>query len=232
MTDSGGGVHSIVLWDAPVRIFHWSLTILIGCSWWTAETDRMAWHRWSGYAILTLLIFRLSWGVFGSETARFTQFLRGPSALIRYIRHSLLPKSPKLGQIGHNPLGGWSVVGLLTMLLSQAALGLFSVDTDGVESGPLADLLSFEQGRKAAHFHHLLFSLIQLLVLLHLAAILFYWLARQDNLIRPMISGRKEVPLAVPAPYRVGISRAALLAALALAVTILVINLPALLARL
>ena len=127
----------IRLWDLPVRLFHWALVALIVCAWWTAENHLISWHRLTGYAILTLVLFRIVWGFLGSTTARFSHFLRGPGAVGAYVGgHMFRRGSP--GHAGHNPLGGWSVVGMLGLLLLQVLLGFFSVDVDGLESGPFA----------------------------------------------------------------------------------------------
>src|SRR5690242_6646079 len=129
------------VWDGPTRIAHWFMALLFGLSWWTAETGHLEWHRWSGYGLLGLLVFRILWGFFGSSTARFAQFLRGPREIVAYVRGrwSLAP--------GHNPLGALSVLTLLLLLLAQVTLGLFAVDIDGIESGPLSSHVSFGTGR-------------------------------------------------------------------------------------
>lgn len=171
------------VWDLPTRLFHWTLVLLIAFSWWSGDARRMDWHRYSGYAVLALLTFRIFWGFAGSSTARFTGFLRSPAATWRYVR-GLGP-----GGHGHNPLGAWSVLAMLLLLLTQVGLGLFSVDIDGIESGPLADRVSFDAGRAAADLHHIAFNGLLALVALHLAAIAFYATARRDNLLGPMITG-------------------------------------------
>jgi cytochrome b len=201
----------IPVWDLPVRLFHWALVGLLGFSWWSGESHEMEWHRWSGYAILGLLVFRIFWGFAGGRTARFAQFVRGPRAVIAYLR------TGAHGEPGHNPAGGWSVIALLALLLAMVVAGLFAVDVDGFESGPLADYVTFEQGRFAAHVHGLVFTLLQALVALHVLAVLYYLLARRRNLIGPMIHGRLRVAEEAPlrplgaSPWRalVGIALAA-----------------------
>jgi len=175
---------AVRVWDAPTRIFHWLLVALFAFTWWCSKTDRLDWHKASGLAILTLLAFRLLWGLFGSSTARFTRFLKGPGTIAAYLR----ARSPPLP--GHNPLGGWSVVVLLGLLSAQIATGLFAVDVDGIESGPLSYLVTFDQGRVAAQVHSLAFNLLLALITLHILAILFYFVARKRNLVRPMVTGR------------------------------------------
>jgi cytochrome b len=171
------------VWDIPTRLFHWLLVGLIGFSWWSAETRHMDWHQLSGLAVCGLLVFRILWGVFGASTARFRQFVRGPRAVWSYLRG----RAPST--IGHNPLGGLSVVALLLALGAQVASGLFAVDIDGIESGPLSYLVDFEQGRLAARAHGISFQIVQGLVALHVLAILFYLVARRRNLTGAMITG-------------------------------------------
>ena len=178
------------IWDAPVRLFHWLLVGLLAFSWWSGEHHDMDWHRRSGYAILALLIFRIYWGFFGGRTARFAQFVRGPRAAFAYAlalakgRHATTP--------GHNPIGGWSVIAMLATLTVMVSAGLFSVDVDGLESGPLADYVSFDDGRAAAAIHHLVFNLLLGLVALHVLAVLFYLVRLRHDLITPMIHGRRR----------------------------------------
>lgn len=174
------------IWDLPTRLFHWLLAALIGFSWW-AQEDHLDWHRISGFAIAGLLVFRLWWGVAGSSTARFSGFLKGPGAILAYLKGS----GP--GAVGHNPLGGWSVAAMLLALVVQVGLGLFSVDQDGFESGPLAKYVSFDTGRLAAGGHEIVFNILLGLIVLHLAAIGWY-AARRQNLVRPMITGRGTLP--------------------------------------
>jgi cytochrome b len=173
------------VWDIPVRITHWAFVVGLVFSWWTAETGRLEWHRWSGYTLLGLVLFRLYWGFFGSSTARFSQFVRGPRAIGQYLKGSLAPRA------GHNPLGALSVVGLLVLLLAQIVLGLFAVDVDGMESGPLSLYVNFEAGRLAAQWHEWVFNALMIVVLLHVLAVLFY-LFRRQNLVGAMITGTRS----------------------------------------
>ena len=178
------------IWDAPVRLFHWLLVGLLAFSWWSGEHHDMDWHRRSGYAILGLLIFRIYWGFFGGRTARFAQFVRGPRAAFAYAL--ALAKGRHVATPGHNPIGGWSVIAMLVTLAVMVSAGLFSVDVDGLESGPLADYVSFDQGRAAAAVHHLVFNLLLALVALHVLAVLFYLVRLRHDLITPMIHGRRR----------------------------------------
>ena len=171
------------VWDFPTRIFHWLLVALLGFSWWSAENDQMDWHYKSGLTVCGLVVFRLLWGLFGTSTARFGQFVRGPRAIWSYMR------GEQPAPIGHNPIGGWSVIALLLALVTQVASGLFSVDVDGLESGPLSSLISFDQGRVAAGIHDVSFWVLLGLVGLHVLAIIFYLVAKRRNLIGAMVTG-------------------------------------------
>jgi len=176
------------VWDAPVRLIHWSMVALIAFSWWTAENNNLEWHRYSGYALLGLLVFRVYWGFFGSETARFANFVKGPGAIWSYVRSASTDATP-----GHNPLGAVSVVLLLLLLIAQVTLGLFAVDVDGIESGPLSHLVSFDTGRACAEVHEIVFNVLLVFVGLHIAAVLYYLLFRRQNLVAAMIHGRRDV---------------------------------------
>jgi cytochrome b len=189
----------VYVWDLPIRLVHWFLVALLCFSWWTATDSQMQWHRFSGYAIFTLVLFRIYWGFVGPATARFAQFVRAPAAIIGYSR-SLFQRS-SIWVTGHNPMGGWNVVILLIFLLLQVLLGLFAVDVDGIESGPLSYLVSFETGRAAAKLHGRVFHLLEVFIALHLAAILFYHFYKRQNLTAAMIVGTRLLPLSA-APAR------------------------------
>lgn len=173
------------VWDIPTRLFHWLLFALIGFSWGAAEYGKMDLHRLSGSVLLGLVAFRLIWGLIGSNTARFGSFLRSPAAVIAYLRSD----GSSGHKPGHNPVGGYSVLAMLLLLMLQIGTGLFAVDIDGLESGPLSYLVSFDQGRAAAEFHELSFTVLQIIVVIHVLAVLFYLVVRKRNLVRPMIMG-------------------------------------------
>lgn len=178
----------IRLWDAPVRLFHWGLVLLIVSAWWTAENHMMEWHRLCGYTILTLVLFRIVWGFVGSTTARFAHFVKGPGSVAGYVAGGMFQRGSS-PHPGHNPLGGWSVMLMLGALLLQVLLGFFAIDVDGVESGPFAYLVSYDTGRWAAETHELVFNVLFALVVLHVLAIIFYRVVRGENLLAGMITG-------------------------------------------
>jgi cytochrome b len=190
MGASGDEVRAKV-WDAPVRAFHWLVLLAVGVCWYTAENRVMDWHRRGGYVVLAMVLFRLYWGFAGSSTARFSGFLRGPAAIRDYLGH--VRERATAPFVGHNPLGGWSVVAMIAVLLAMPLLGLFSVDTDGVESGPLSWLVSFKGGRRAAHWHEDLFAVLQALVALHVAAIVYYAFWKKQDLVAPMVTGYRRL---------------------------------------
>src|SRR5262245_40644327 len=132
------GSKNVKVWDVPTRLVHWLMVLAVATSWWTGDTGRLEWHRWSGYTLLGLVIFRVYWGFFGSSTARFRQFVRGPREVASYLRGTWRVTP------GHNPIGAWSVLALIALLSAQVVLGLFAVDVDGIESGPLSLYVSFE----------------------------------------------------------------------------------------
>ncbi len=186
------------IWDLPTRLFHWLIAALFGFSWWTAANDHLDWHKLSGYGILTLLLFRIYWGVAGSTTSRFAGFVRSPRSLAAYGAKLFRRSGPPV--FGHNPMGGWSVLVLLVLLLAQVLLGLFAVDVDGLDPGPFGDLVSFDMGRRIAHWHGRLFNILLAFTGLHVLAVAFYLLYRRDNLTATMIVGTKRVPADVRVP--------------------------------
>jgi len=172
------------VWDLPVRIFHWVLALLVVAQCLTASIggNAMQFHAFGGYAILTLVLFRILWGFLGGTHARFRDFVRGPGPVIRYAKSIL--RAPHQSHRGHNPLGGWSVLAMLGSLLLQASTGLFAND-DVMMEGPLAKHVSDRTSEIATAIHDVNAVVLLALVAIHLAAVLFY-------LITPMISGRKQ----------------------------------------
>lgn len=180
------------VWDLPIRLFHWVLVGLVATSWVTAQIggNAMQIHQWSGMSILTLVLFRVAWGFVGSTRARFSDFVRGPRAAFAYLR-SLL-RGAAAFYPGHNPLGGWMVLVLLASLLLQAGTGLFANDDIMIE-GPLARHISKETSDWLTGIHHLNFAVLLVLIAVHVAAALFYLLVKRDNLVLPLITGRKPM---------------------------------------
>jgi cytochrome b len=177
---------------------HWSFVLLIPALWWTWKSNQMALHERLGYVALALLVFRLFWGLVGSSTARFASFVRGPGAVARYLG-KLFSRSEEPA-IGHNPLGGWSVLALLGLMIAEVVIGLFTQDTDGIESGPLTRYVSYDFADAARHWHGLIFNVLLGFIALHLFAIAFYLVVKRENLIGPMLTGRRAMAASVTAP--------------------------------
>ena len=210
MVTTGSGVQRwIRVWDLPTRICHWGIVILFAACWWTVDAGYMRWHLFAGYGALGLVVFRIVWGFVGGQTARFGSFVCGPAGVWRYARK--LFRRDGDASLGHNPLGAISIIVMLSLLLSQTALGLFVVNDDGGASGPLSQWVSYGTGRNFAHWHAFNFNLLLILVGLHLAAIVFYRLFHGERLISAMIHGYKSHRSSGETPYFVPLWRAALL---------------------
>jgi cytochrome b len=205
-TPRAGGTHRIQLWDLPIRIFHWSLLAAITTAIVTGKLggEWMPLHGKAGIAIVGLLSFRIVWGLIGSGTARFAHFLPSPTSLLDYLRG-------RWRGLGHNPLGALSVVALLGLIGVQAGTGLFTND-DIAFTGPLAVLASADLSLWLTGWHRQLVNGLFVLIGLHLTAIFFHVKFKKDNIVKPMVTGWKEVAKhhAPPRPAR----RIALVAAL------------------
>ncbi|MFP5330565.1 MAG: cytochrome b/b6 domain-containing protein [Alphaproteobacteria bacterium] len=208
----------IRVWDWPTRAFHWLLVILLPLQWWTGHEEMMELHIATGQVLLGLLLFRLIWGLAGSETARFARFLKGPAAVLGYLR------GRAGGTIGHNPLGGWSVAAMLLLLATQIGLGLLASDEDGLYAGPLAHLVSFDAAIEIAEMHELVFKLLAGLVGLHLFAIAYYALVRRTDLVTPMVTGAQAAESGVEGIAPAGPARVAIAAALAAGMALLIVK--------
>ncbi len=183
---------SRLIWDLPTRLFHWVLVVLIALQYATAKFGflDMDWHFRFGYATLTLIVFRVGWGFFGSQSSRFMQFVRGPAAVVRYVR-SQFSTNPQVS-IGHNPLGGWSVIVLILSVLIQAISGLFA--SDGVDTdGPMSEHVASSTVKLFTRIHGWNENVLLALIALHVVAIALYFVLRNDNLLTPMITGRKAI---------------------------------------
>jgi cytochrome b len=178
------------VWDGWVRLSHWLIVALVALCWWTGEKGPMQWHQLAGYGALAVVLFRIWWGFVGGQTARFSCFLRGPRAVAAYAS-GLFGRAHKV-TLGHNPMGGWSVLLLIALLLAVTLLGLFAVDIDGIESGPLSWMVSFDMGRLAAEWHETLFDALLVVIAVHVLAVVFYLLVKRENLIGAMVGGYKR----------------------------------------
>lgn len=173
------------LWDLPTRFFHWSLVVCIPLSWWSAEEENYDLHEWLGYTLLVLVVSRILWGLFGSRHSRFSDFLVGPWRILAYLRTGTAESA------GHNPLGGWSVMMLLLLVLLQAVSGLFNTD-DILFNGPLYYAASDEVSGLMGTVHDLAFNGLLLMVGLHVLVVLYHQLIKKDKLLPAMVKGSAE----------------------------------------
>ena len=188
--DGGSQARRVRVWDPATRLFHWALVGLVAVSLLTGEfgdNDTMDIHALVGFGVLTLVFFRMFWGIIGSRRSRFGDFVRGPRYVFDYAKKTLAGESPAF--VGHNPLGGWSVVAILAALLGQGMTGLFAND-DILFEGPLAAAVSKAFSDGLTEVHETIASVVMLLVVLHVAAVIAHWI-KGENLILPMITGRK-----------------------------------------
>ncbi|UTW55324.1 cytochrome b/b6 domain-containing protein [Kordiimonas sp. SCSIO 12610] len=188
----------IKVWDVPTRLFHWLLVVLFAMSSYSAFESKFGFygdmHLYSGVAIIALLLWRLVWGLIGSETARFTSFMKWPASVLSYLRGKQTDKA-----LGHNPLGGYSVILMLVLILTQAVLGLFA--TDGmlfsgpfsIDAGDNTDLIT--------DIHETLGLVLLYVTGFHVFAVLVYLFVKKTNLISPMITGYDRFDNGQRAPY-------------------------------
>ncbi len=181
----------ILVWDFPTRLFHWLLVIFVIISFVTGNIggNAMQYHSWSGFAILVLILFRLIWGFVGSGESRFVTFVKDPFAVVRYAMSLLRRDSPHY--LGHNPLGGWSIIAMLCALAVQATTGMFANDDIATE-GPLYEWVSKATSDGLTRIHRLNQEVTIALVSIHVLAVLFYFFYKRENLVKPMITGVKQ----------------------------------------
>jgi cytochrome b len=179
------------VWDLPTRLFHWLLVALVVSSFATGKIggNWMLYHERCGEVILALLMFRIVWGFIGSSPSRFRTFLARPATVFRYALTLFRREADH--HLSHNPLGGWSVMAMLLVLLIQAGTGLFAND-DIATAGPLYKWVSKAASDRLTSIHHLNHDLIIILVAVHIAAVLFHLIYKKENLILPMITGIKQ----------------------------------------
>jgi cytochrome b len=179
------------VWDLPTRLFHWVLVVaVIGLAVTGLKGgDAMVWHFRLGYVVGSLLVFRVVWGVLGGYYSRFTSFMYGPSAVLDYVAG----RASAVQRVGHNPLGAFSVLAMLALLLLQVTTGLFS-DDEIAFAGPLTKFVSGAWVGLATWYHKAVGKWLLLgLVLAHVGAVMYYLHVKRENLVRPMFSGDKQV---------------------------------------
>ncbi|MEM9502002.1 MAG: cytochrome b/b6 domain-containing protein [Pseudomonadota bacterium] len=178
---------TVKVWDLPVRLCHWGFALLLPALWWTAENSEWAWHKICGLALLSLLVFRITWGFVGSRTARFVDFIRGPRSVLAYLRGEWPIR------LGHSPLGAVGTVVLLLAMSLQVSFGLFAGDPFDGATGPLNPLVGVMTADMLTDWHETFFEVLLWLVGVHVAAIAFYAVVKRNDLVRPMINGRRLV---------------------------------------
>lgn len=184
---------TIKVWDLPTRLFHWSLALCVAALVVSAEIggEAMTWHFRIGYCVLSLLLFRLIWGFIGGKWSRFSSFVFSIKTVVQYAKGISMPAQ----EIGHNPLGGWSVFALLLFLFTQVSTGLFS-DDEISNAGPLVKFANGAFVNSATYFHTSVGKLVIFgLVALHIAAIAYHYFIKKDNLVKPMVNGCKTISI-------------------------------------
>jgi cytochrome b len=180
------------VWDLPTRTFHWALVVLLIVAWLTGEDEDWIFviHSFAGYGVIALVIFRLAWGVVGNRHARFWSFVRGPGQVWAHARALMRFSPPRF--LGHNPLGGWMILALLGVAAAAAVTGLFVAEDEA--AGPLASLVSHATAEALEEVHEALANILIALAVAHVVGVLADWLLTGDNLVRAMVTGRKQVP--------------------------------------
>lgn len=211
------------IWDAPTRLFHWGIVLLLIVSYTSVRANATNLHVLAGYTVLSLLLFRLAWGFVGSDTARFRMFLTNPATALQYL--SRFGQDEPDTQIGHNPAGGWAVLILLLLLGVEVLSGLFATGADDAAAGPLAGTVGKASSDGMAHLHALTFLILSWAIGAHLIAVAAFALIRRQDLVRPMITGKKRLPATTRAPRIVGDALAAAIFAGAVIVVALLVAL-------
>lgn len=195
----------VKVWDGWVRLFHWGAVACVAVSYASAKAGAWGIHYASGYTLLTLVLFRIAWGLVGSQNARFATFIRSPLAALRELAKFGRP-GPDVATT-HNPAGAWMVVVMLALLLAQAVSGLFTNHDAGFtysQHGPLANWVSEATSERMSGLHLRLINLLLIAVLLHVLAVLAYRLVKRQDLVRPMLTGVKHLPESAARPPRHG----------------------------
>ena len=176
-----------VIWDLPLRVFHWALVLCVVTSVISAKTGLTAIHERSGLAVMALILFRIIWGFAGSQTARFSSFLKTPLSVWSSLRKLMLKQTDNLS--GHSALGGYATIVLLTICLVMAVSGSFSTD-DILYDGPFAHLAP-NYISLASSVHHMTEKALFAVILLHFFALFAYFWRLKKNLVPAMITGRR-----------------------------------------
>jgi cytochrome b len=214
-------MRKIVIWDVATRLFHWLVALLVLAAYMTWRLNWMNWHAWAGYAVLTLILFRLLWGFFGSESARFSHFLASPRVALRHL--ALIFHREPDRRAGHNPAGGWMVLLLLALLLGETLTGIY-VNNDIAVEGLWTEMVPASVADIITDLHEIFWQILLGAIALHVLAVIAYWAAKNQNLLLPMITGRKTLPTDIAAPKMAGPLRALVLLGGGIAIAAVLIN--------
>jgi len=189
--DNNPEIKEILVWDKATRVFHWTLVAMVSVCWLTSEAEGVLFwtHLFSGYGVLVLILFRISWGFLGNHHALFKDFVCGWTE-VRDHSMGLMDLTPPR-HVGHNPLGGWMIVALLAGLALMVITGLFAGDEEA--AGPYAVLVSHDVADALSELHEALFSFLLVLISLHVLGVLVDSLLGHENLVRSMWTGIKRV---------------------------------------
>lgn len=171
-------------WDPLVRFSHWLMVLLIGVCWYTAENGQMQWHYYSGYALLATVLIRIVWGFIGTKPARFSSFVQSPKSVFKYLQ--TIRSSQNSDNSTHSPAGGYSVLALIALMLTQTITGLFAVETDGFDGGPLSEMIDYDLSLQVSEIHQASFDVLLVFIGLHILAVGFYQFVLKQKLIQKM----------------------------------------------
>jgi cytochrome b len=184
-----------MIWDLPTRLFHWLLVAAVGYAWFAVDVlEDMEQHFYAGYSALTLILFRIIWGVIGSYHSRFANFPLSISRIKTYSK-SLFSSNADIqprNYLGHNPLGALSSIAIIGIILLQTLSGLFANDGYYVY-GPLAESISSKLSALITEVHEINFNIIATLIALHIIEIVYYQWVKKQKLIAAMIHGKKTI---------------------------------------
>jgi len=178
-------INAVHKWDYLVRLCHWLMVGLVGFCWYSAENGLMQWHYYSGYALIAVVVIRIVWGFVGRPEAKFSSFIKSPKTVFSYLSN-IKQANQKVSHVTHSPAGGYSVVALLLLLLTQTTTGLFSVETDGWDGGPLSEYIDYDLAVEISELHQLSFDILLGFIVLHILAVVFYQRVLKRKLLQKM----------------------------------------------
>jgi len=203
------------IWDLPVRLSHWGLALSFFGAYMTSEGPLIWMHIPFAYALVTLALFRIFWGLFGSENARFSHFVRGYGAVKAYTAE--LKELRHKEYWGHNPVGALAILAILLISIALVVAAVFAQGR-GI-AGPWAGDVARQTSGLMTDVHILLANLLMTIVIVHIGAVVAYKYVLQDNLITPMITGTRPASPEQREPHFTSIAVAVVLLALAAAIT-------------